>query len=91
MHSCKFLFLKEKQSLNFIQIEQTWCHSTPHELLYSIPPKNFIVSMVTELQCFIIGMRINVLQFLCHKLILLSIYSKKHVVCYRTKNTVVLF
>ena len=65
MHSYMFLFLKKKQSLNLIQIEQTWCHSTPHELatLFNTTRTNFIVSMVTELQRFLIRTRINVLQF----------------------------
>ena len=61
MHSYMFLFLKKKQSLNLIQIEQTWCHSTPHE--FNATRTNFIVSMVTELQRFLIRTRINVLQF----------------------------
>ena len=45
MHSYMFLFLKKKQSLNLVQIEQTWCHSTPHELLYSMPPEQFLSSL----------------------------------------------
>ena len=38
MHSYKFLFLKKKQSLTLIQIEQTCYHWTPYELLYLMPP-----------------------------------------------------
>ena len=45
MHSYMFFFLKKKQSLNLIQIEQTWCHSTPHELLYSMPPEQILSSL----------------------------------------------
>ena len=59
--------LEEKQSLNLIQIEQTWCHSTT---LFIATRTNFIISMVTELQHFLIRTRINVLQFpsvLLHK------------------------
>ena len=25
--------------------KQTWCHSTPHELLYSMPPKQILSSL----------------------------------------------
>ena len=45
MHSYMFLFLKKKQSLNLIQIKQTWYHSTPHELLYSMPPVENLSSL----------------------------------------------
>ena len=31
--------------LNLIQIEQTWCHSTPHKLLYSMPPEQILSSL----------------------------------------------
>ena len=35
----------KKQSLNLIQIKQTWHHSTPHELLYSMPPVENLSSL----------------------------------------------
>ena len=63
MHSYMFLFLEKKQSLNLIQIKQTWCHSiySSQIALFNATRRNFIVSMVTELQHFLIRMRINVL------------------------------
>ena len=45
MHSYMFLFLKKKQSLNLIQIKQTWSHSTPQELLYSMSPEQILSSL----------------------------------------------
>ena len=45
MDSYMFLFLKKKQSLNLIQIKQTWHHSTPYELLYLMPPVENLSSL----------------------------------------------
>ena len=45
MHSYMFLFLKKTQSLNLIQIIQSWCHSTPHKLLYSMPLELILSSL----------------------------------------------
>ena len=45
MHSYMFLFFKKKQSLNLIQIKQTWYHSTPHELPYLILPVENLSSL----------------------------------------------
>ena len=37
--------LEEKAVTKPIQIKQTWCHSTPYELLYSMPPEQILSSL----------------------------------------------